>query len=164
MPARIRAFAAFALSLALIAPALAQQAIPVTFTPNPAPQGANVRMSFVLPLGWCGETAVGVVTRTGNAVQVNYQLVEPAGTICIGLPPPGIPVALDLGGFPPGNYSVTATNTDNPPGSVPVVTGTFGVFAASNVPAISPRAGGLLALFALAGAAFALARRKSQRT
>ena len=157
----IRLIVAFAFLAALAAPALAQQ-VPATFLPNPAPQGSIVRMGFdLLSRPGCGEVISSTVSVSGNAVRVDYVLGLPPGIICFATPPPGTPVLIDLGGFAPGNYVVTAVGVDlvyqTPP---PVVTGSFGVVATSSVPASSPNSTALLAFAALIAGLALLARRR----
>lgn len=156
----IRCSLLFALALSLCAPVRAQQAIVPVFTPNPAPQGVNVRMTYGIPRPGCGEVISTNVARTGTSIRVDYVLGLPVGTVCIGVPPPGTLIALDLGGLPPGNYNVTAFGTDPVfQFVVPVVSGTFGVVATSSVPAVSPWLIALLGTLAALVGAFALRRR-----
>lgn len=161
MPMRL---ALIVLLAALATPALAQQ-FTATFTPNPAPQGANVRMDFFVPAPGCGQPVVSALTRTGSAVRVDYVFVSVPGLVCIGTPPPVTDVSLNLGGFPPGQYSVTAFGSDPafPLIPIPPVNGTLGVFPASNVPVLSPRTALLLALLALLAGVATLAHRRARR-
>lgn len=141
-------------------PALAQQLAVPTFTPNPAPQGANVRMEFLIANGLCFDGVATTVTRTGTQVRVDYVITASPFALC-GVPPPVASFAFDLGGFPPGQYTVTATGSTAivPAGVIPVVTGTFGVVATSSVPAFTSYAAAALAMLASLAGALALRRR-----
>lgn len=159
----IRAGFAFALLVSLCTPTFAQQAVVATFTPDPAPQGVNVQMAYTLPRPGCGSAIATTVTRNGTAIRVDYVLGELPGSICLGTPPPFTPVVLDLGGYPPGLYSVSAFGTDQVyQGAVPVVSGTFGVVASSSVPAISSALAALLGTLAAFAGAVVLRRRTSR--
>lgn len=164
MSIRSRKPLAFALFLAFTLPATAQQLTPVEFTPNPAPQGVNVRMSYVINRPGCGEVVRTTVVRTGNALRADFVLGVPPGNVCFATPPPTTTVELDLGGYPPGIYTVTAFGTDenNQQFVVPVVSGTFGVVATSTVPAISPTLAALLGMLAAVAGGVALHRRAAR--
>lgn len=160
MSIRYRKQLAFALFLALTLPATAQQLTPAEFTPNPAPQGANVRMSYAINRPGCGDVIAATTTRTGSAIRVDYVLGLQPGFVCFATPAPTTVVELDLGGYPPGVYFVTAFGTDQIYQAVPpVVSGTFGVVATSSVPAISPTLAALFGTLAAFAGALALRRR-----
>lgn len=162
MTLRLRFVFALLLLACLPATVAAQTA---TFVPNPADPGSNVHMQFTFPIGNCGQVpTTTTVTRNGSAIQVSYVLALPVGTVCIGVPPPNLPVDLALGAFAPGAYTVTANGIDQTTGGtqLPTVTGGFIVNAASSVPATSPLLAALFGMLAAAAGGFALHRRAAR--
>ena len=159
----MRRAALFVLFAALSTPAAAQLFVPTTFTPNPAPQGSNVRMSFTMLGPTCGQPTPTSIVRTGSAIRIDY-LVLSEGFICLATPPPFSDAVMDIGSFPPGQYVVTAFGFDPAfQNTIPPVTGVLGVFPASNVPTLSRTAALLFALAALLAGMARLLRRARMR-
>jgi hypothetical protein len=133
----------------------AQSLSDLRVVPNPAASGTPIEARF--QRSGCLSTAPAVLTREGNVITIGF----PTGqTLPCGVPPPPSELAIPIGAFGPGLYTVRAP-AQQVAGSPPTLIATFSVFSNPNaIPSSTPAWLAAMVLLTMAIGALVAQRRR----